>query len=141
MNSNQVQLVNISWTLLQLPPTANISYNLGVIWENAMHYQQDTSSSSAVFTAPEGAPPCEVYNFSVTATYDLPGAIYYTRSGCSVPSPLLSMMLPSLPDKKRLELAVKHLLEKESVMQHDIVRLRVNLLVSGNKLFMYYECL
>ena len=106
-----------------------------------MHYEQNTSSSSAVFTAPEGAPPCGVYNFSVTATYDLPGAIYYTGTGCGVPSPLLSMMLPSLPDKKRLELAVKHLLKKESVMQHNIVRLRVNLLVSSNKLFMYCGCL
>ena len=106
-----------------------------------MHYEQNTSSSFAVFTAPESAPPCEVYNFSVTATYDLPGAIYYTGTGCSVSSPLISMMLPSLPDKKRFELAVKHLFEKESVMQHDIIRLRVNLLVSGNKLFMYYGCL
>ena len=36
------------------------------------------------FTAPEDAPPCEVYNFSVTATHV--GATY-TGAGCSVPSP------------------------------------------------------
>ena len=39
------------------------------------------------FTAPEGAPPCEIYNFSVIATYV--GATY-TGAGCSVPSPVLS---------------------------------------------------
>ena len=37
------------------------------------------------FTAPEGAPPCEVYNFSVTATYDIDG-VTYTGAGCSVQS-------------------------------------------------------
>ena len=37
------------------------------------------------FTAPEGAPPCEVYNFSVTATYDIDGATY-TGASCSVSS-------------------------------------------------------
>jgi hypothetical protein len=47
------------------------------------------------FTAPEGAPPCEVYNFSITATYV--GATY-TGAGCSLPSPVISTMLPSLPD-------------------------------------------
>ena len=46
------------------------------------------------FIAPEGAPPCEIYNFSVTATYV--GATY-TGAGCSVPSPVISTMLPSLP--------------------------------------------
>ena len=53
------------------------------------------------FTAPEGAPPCEVYNFSVTATYV--GATY-TGAGCSVPrlSPIMSTMLPSLPDIEKL---------------------------------------
>ena len=52
-----------------------------------------------VFTAPEGAPSCEVYNFSVTVTYV--GATY-TGDGCSVPSPVLSTMLPSLPNIERM---------------------------------------
>ena len=39
------------------------------------------NESTYHFTAPEGAPPCEVYNFSVTATYV--GATY-TGAGCSV---------------------------------------------------------
>ena len=64
-----------------------------------------------VFTAPEGAPPCEVYNFSVTATYV--GATY-TGAGCSVPSPVLSRMLPSLPDIHRLELSLNYSLTKQS---------------------------
>ena len=64
-----------------------------------------------VFTAPEGAPPCEVYNFSVTATYI--GATY-TGAGCSVPSPVLSRMLPSLPDIKRLQSSHSYSLEKQS---------------------------
>ena len=64
-----------------------------------------------VFTAPEDAPPCEVYNFSVTATYV--GATY-TGAGCRVLSPVLSTMLPSLPDIKRLESSLNHSLEKQS---------------------------
>ena len=62
-----------------------------------------------VFTAPEGAPPCEVYNFSVTATYV--GATY-TGAGCSVPSPVLSRMLPSLPEIYKLESSHRYSLEK-----------------------------
>ena len=45
-----------------------------------------------MFTAPEGAPPCEVYNFSVTATY----------AGATCTSPVLNIMIPSLPDIKYL---------------------------------------
>ena len=63
------------------------------------------------FTAPEDAPPCEVYNFSVTATYV--GATY-TGAGCSVPSPVLSTMLPSLPDLGRLESSLHYSLVKDS---------------------------
>ena len=63
------------------------------------------------FTAPEGAPPCEVYNFSVTATYV--GATY-TGAGCSVPSPVLSTMLPSLPSIDRLESSLNFVLSKKS---------------------------
>ena len=58
------------------------------------------NESTYHFTAPEGASPCEVYNFSVTATYV--GATY-TGAGCSVPSNAIEMMLPSLPNIARLE--------------------------------------
>lgn len=60
------------------------------------------------FTAPDGAPSCEVYNFSVTTTY---AGARYTGAGCSVPSSIQSM-LPSLPDTKRLESSLKYSLMK-----------------------------
>ena len=63
------------------------------------------------FTAPEGAPLCEVYNFSVTATYV--GATY-TGSGCSVPSNTIEMMLPSLPNIARLEISLVYSLVQSS---------------------------
>ena len=63
------------------------------------------------FTAPESAPPCEVYNFSVTATYI--GATY-TGADCSVPSPVLSTMLPSLPNISQLQSSLHYSLEKGS---------------------------
>ena len=63
------------------------------------------------YYAPEDAPPCEVYNFSVTATYV--GATY-TGAGCSVPSPVLSTMLPSLPDIDSMQSSVMYSLEKQS---------------------------
>ena len=69
------------------------------------------NESYYIFTAPEGAPPCEVYNFSVTATYV--GASY-TGSGCSVPSPVLSTMLPSLPDITYLSDTISYHLVKLS---------------------------
>ena len=95
------QLINISWSL-----DSRRFLSLFTIQDVSQIYLLTIShgSSSRVFslrdtyfnfTAPEGAPPCEVYNFSVTATYV--GATY-TGAGCSVPSPVLSRMLPSLPD-------------------------------------------
>ena len=65
-----------------------------------------------LFTAPEDAPPCEVYNFSVTATYV--GATY-TGAGCSVPSPVLSTMLPSLPDITPVESSIQYVLIKQDI--------------------------
>ena len=63
------------------------------------------------FTGPEGAPPCEVYNFSVIATYV---GTTYTGAGCSVPSSVLSTMLPSLPSIDRLESSLNFVLSKKS---------------------------
>ena len=68
------------------------------------------NESYYLFTAPESVPPCEVYNFSVTATYV--GATY-TGAGCSVPSPVLSRMLPSLPDIYVLESSLNYSLIKQ----------------------------
>ena len=72
------------------------------------------NDSSHYFTAPEGAPPCEVYNFSVTAPYSIVGA-NYTVAGqfCSVSSPVLSRMLPSLPNIDEVESTLSYLLSKK----------------------------
>ena len=86
--------------------------------------QKQTSLRSIVFTAPESAPLCEIYNFSVTATYTLSGVIY-SGSGCSVPSPVLSRMLPSLPDKKSLDSIIAYELEKK--MTVETVKMKVDL--------------
>ena len=66
-----------------------------------------------VYTAhvPEDPPPCEIYNFSVAATYI--GATY-TGAGCSVPSPVINRMLPSLPDISRLESTLKYSVSADS---------------------------
>ena len=68
-----------------------------------------------VFQAPEGALPCEVYNFTVTGAYDNVGATY-TGDGCSVPSPVLSIMLPSLPNISGIDSSLHYMLEKTSTM-------------------------
>ena len=48
--------------------TSGVHYNLSISYGSS---RQDISlnESTYLFTAPEGALPCEVYNFSVTATY------------------------------------------------------------------------
>jgi hypothetical protein len=99
------QAVNISWST-QLPFDQE-KVNLSVISHNTQPHSVHLNTSFLVFTAPEGAPPCEVYNFSATATYI--GTIY-TGAGCSAPSPVISTMLPSLPD---LELSLNYSLENQ----------------------------
>ena len=113
-----IQTANISWSPLRLPPSLMIqdinlvkTYILTVITMASNTQIFQLNQPFYVFTAPEGALPCEVYNFSVTATYV--GATY-TGDGCSVPSPALIKMLPSLPDIKRLESSLQYVLEKGS---------------------------
>ena len=48
--------------------------------ESHMHYN---------ISAPEGAPPCEVYNFSIIAMYV---DATYTGAGCSIPSSEILML-------------------------------------------------
>ena len=102
--------VNISWS--PLPIAANKTYNMLI--KNGNNYVESFQSyeSYYIFTTPEGAPPCEVYNFSVTTAYV--GATY-TCPGCSVPSQVLSRMLPSLPDISRLESSLNCSLKKIQV--------------------------
>ena len=73
--------------------------------------REQLQDTSIIFTAPEGAPPCEVYNFSVTATYDIIGTTY-TGMGCSISSSVLSTMLPTLPKIDNLKSTLNYSLEK-----------------------------
>ena len=79
---------------------------------NKLKMSTQYSEPYFLFTAPKDAPPCEVYNFSVTATYV--GATY-TGAGCSVPSPVLSTMLPSLPDITPVESSIQYDLIKQDI--------------------------
>ena len=92
-------------------PDVNLTYKLFVISDNTEERTFQVDEHYFVFTAPEDAPPCEIYNFSVTATYV--GATY-TGAGCSVPGPVLSTTLPSLPDIEQLEDSLKYTLKKRS---------------------------
>ena len=115
---SDIQRINVSWNPLSPPSSLmivdfNSSYTLTVISSNTQSQILQLHQPYHVFIAPEGASPCEVYNFSVTATYDIAGASY-TGAGCSVPSSVLSKMLPSLPDISRLESSIEYSLEKDS---------------------------
>ena len=89
------QSLKISWTD---PYEMNRLYSLKVNTFNQQWMFQQRHPYH-VFTAPKGAPPCEVYNISVTATATYVGA-NYTGAGCSVLSPVLSVMIPSRPALK-----------------------------------------
>ena len=98
--------VNLSWTTVNV----NRTYNLTV--KSSSPYSQSfqlNNTNHYIFTAPKGSKPCDVFNFSVIATYI--GASY-TGADCSVPSMTPNMMLPSLPDAKIIESTLKYSLEK-----------------------------
>ena len=99
-----LQLINISWSPLHL--SMNESYTLTVNSENTRPQLHKSLESSFLFTAPDDAPPCEVYKF--TATFDSIGAS--TGVGCSA---MLSRMLPSLPNKQGLESSLNYSTERE----------------------------
>ena len=98
--------INITWyngsetRIRTFSLTVNYGSSSQVIPLNESYY---------LFTAPDSAPPCEVYNFSVTATYI--GA--YTGAGCSVSSPVLSIMLPPLPDIDHVKSSLSYFLTKQ----------------------------
>ena len=95
--------INITWD----PVAVDVMqiFTLEINHSSTLTVSESLNESYYYFTAPEGAPPCEVYSISVTATYA--GATYIGPS-CSVSSPVLSMMLPSLPDIDGLERSLKH---------------------------------
>ena len=88
-----------------------LNYSLKVISKSATPLQFfQVQEPFYVYTAahvPEDPPPCEIYNFSVAATYI--GATYTgSGAGCRVPSLVISRMLPSLPDISKLESTLKY---------------------------------
>jgi hypothetical protein len=109
---------NISWNSVQLIPGAVVNfYTFSVVSKSTLFapFRQELQGTnhSIIFTAPEDVPHCEVYNFSVTATYDIIGAAY-TGASCSVTvsGSVLSTMLPTLPEVDDLESTLTHSLEK-----------------------------
>ena len=122
-----VQSINISWS--QVSPVAaasNVMQTFSLTISHGSHTETISLNKPYYhFTATEGAPLCEVYNLSVTATYV--GATY-TGAGCSVPSPVLSRMLPFLPDIHRLKSSLSYSLEKQLLTKR--VTLNVSFMVS-----------
>ena len=104
-NDVDLQVVNISWS----PVHFHKSYTLTVTSINTQPQLHESLGSYFLFTAPEGAPPCEVYNFSIAAAYV---GTTYTGPGCHV---VLSRMLPSLPNKEGLESSFNYSIEWEGV--------------------------
>ena len=96
-----IQRAVISWSPPSLPPSLiaqdiNQTYTLTVTSSNTQPDKIiNVHQPIYLFVAPEDAPLCEVYNISVTTSYT--GATY-AGDDCSVPSQILSGMLPSLPD-------------------------------------------
>ena len=108
-----VNFIRIEWSQESLVPDAMQSFSLTVSSGSGSQDISGLNDTYYNFSAPEDAPPCEVYNFSVTATYIQFGATY-TGAGCSVPSPVISTMLPSLPNISQLEPSLHFVLEKQS---------------------------
>ena len=106
-----VNMIRLEWRQESLVPDSMQTFSLTVSHGSSSQDTLGLIESTYHFTASESAPPCEVYNFSVTATYV--GATY-TGAGCSVPSPVLSTMLPSLPNISQLESSLDFVLEKRS---------------------------
>ena len=106
----------------------NLSYSLKVVTNSSTIPPQSFQVHEPFYTftaQPESSSPCEVYNFSITAHATYVGATY-TGAGCSVPSPVLSRMLPSLPDISRLESTLKYSISTDSAG----VTLNVSFMVS-----------
>ena len=99
----KVKGINMTWG--QVAVDVGQIFTLEISHRSGLIISESLNESHYYFTAPEGAPPCELYKFSVTAAYV--GATY-TGAGCSVSSPVLNIMLPSLPDIDGLERSLKH---------------------------------
>ena len=115
----QLQTVKIYWNPLSLPlplmiQDINQTYTLTVTSSNIQPLVLQLNQLSYIFTAPEGTPPCEVYNISIIATYHDIAGITYTGDDCSVASSVRLLMLPSLPDIRNLESSLYYTLRKNT---------------------------
>ena len=102
--------INVSWSSsgqLSAAASVELSYSFTIGYGSTRDLLL-INDSHYTFKAPQGSPPCQVYNFSVTAT---PLGATYTGDGCSVPG-FNQTMLPSLPDITALELSLNHSLIK-----------------------------
>ena len=125
-----ISAVNISWSGLSAENQLNVAQNSTLTITHGSSWTViNTTDHHYSFTAPEGSPPCEIYNFSVTATYV--GATY-TGAGCSIPSSIISRMLPSLPNIERMNASLIYSL---IVIHGDL-----NLNVSFEVLSQNYNC-
>ena len=97
----------------------NQSYTLTVTSSSSYKQTLQLYEPHYTFTVPDNSTQvCDVYNFSVTAT---PVGATYTGDGCSVPSPVLSKMLPSLPSADHLESSLNWCLQKQSAMEFILI--------------------
>ena len=124
-----------SWDPLPLLGT-NQFFNFTVVSQNTQAQRFLLNEPQFNFTAPNDAPPCEVYNFSVTATPNVDGT-RYSGDGCSVHYSMRSVVLPSLPDITRLEMSLNYTLENSL---EDGFELKVTYKVScSTKCVLYYH--
>ena len=111
-----LQAVLLSWTptLSSLQTVEDIyeTYVLTVMSGDTQPQVFQQNEMSHVYDAPQGSPPCEFYNFSVTATY-VGTMTTYTGADCNAHSELFNVMLPSLPDIGRMESSLDYVLEKK----------------------------
>lgn len=117
-----LQTVEISWSPLRLSlplmiQHPNQTYTLSVISSNTQPHIVQIYERSYIFTAPEGAPPCEVYNISVLTMYHEIAGTTYTGDGCNVATPVFQRMLPSRPNISNLESYLSFVLKKNATGQ------------------------
>ena len=116
--------INISWSQQSFVfPTLSSQFNL-MVSHGSQTDVISTNDTSYLFFPPRNASPCEVYNFSVMHTHI--GATY-TGSGCGEPGPVLSTMLPTLPNINNLESSIQYSLKQEP---NEGIAMRVTFTVS-----------
>ena len=120
LSGNAVDMgINLSWIRSresQSLDDAALRLSLRISDGSSIQDRMLFNESTYYFTAPEGASHCQVYNFSVITTYVVDVGATYTGAGCSVPSPVLSVTLPSLPSISLLESSLNFVLSKKSAV-------------------------